>query len=281
MPRVAIVGAGETGAAVARALAEREVVRDIRLIDHAAAAAAGKALDILQSGPIGGSDTAISAADDVSAALDADIIVLADPHGDNIDWPDDEALAIVRRVQAGSAAPIVFARPNQHSIVARAAGELGMVSRRLLGSAPEALSSCARAFVAAVTGASPSEIDLPITGVPGAWVLAWSQAHVAGNGIAVVLPAHAIIRLDEQVRAAWPPGPHALGSAAARTVATIASGLARRVTVFTPVERSNDVRRVVAAVPVSLDRLGIARIQWPALSDRERVALETVLSSLT
>jgi malate dehydrogenase len=281
MPRVAIVGAGETGAAVARALAEREAAREIRLIDPASAAAAGKALDILQSGPIAGSDTAVSAAHDLTAALDADVVVIADPHGGASAWSEDQVLDVVRRVASGSAAPVVFAQPDQHSTIARAALEIGIASRRLVGSAPEALSSSARAFVAAASGASPAEIDVPLTGVPGGWVLAWSQAHVAGSNLTAALPAHAILLLDDQVHASWPPGPQALGSAAARVVAIMASGSARRATVFALVERANDVRRVVAAVPVSLDRRGIERVQWPALSERERVKIDTVLAGLT
>jgi malate dehydrogenase len=280
MPRVAIVGAGETGAAVARALAEREAAREIRLVDPASAAAAGKALDILQSGPISGSDTAISSARDLTAALDADIVVIADPHGSESVWPDDKTLEIVNRVAAGSTAPLVFALPDQHSTMAKAAAEIAVASRRLVGSAPEALSSCARAFVAALTGASPSDIDVPLTGAPGRWVLAWSQAHVGGRNITAVLAPHAILRLDDQVHAGWPPGAQALGSAAARVVSLMLSGSPRRVTVFTPVGRANDVRRVVAAVPVTLDRAGIERVQWPVLSERERVELDTVLAEL-
>jgi malate/lactate dehydrogenase len=280
MPRVAIVGAGDTGAAVARALAEREAVREIRLIDPNANAAAGRALDILQSGPIAGSDTMISSAAEAAAALDADVIVIADRHGDGQAWPPEQLVEIVRRVARGSDAPLVFACPDHRSILARAAGEIGVASRRLVGSAPEALSSCARALVAAASGASPAEIDVPVTGAPGAWVLAWSQAHVAGSNVAAALPPHAILRLDGQVKASWPPGPQALGSAAARVVAVMTSGAARGVTVFTTVERSADVRRVVAAVPAHLDRRGIERVQWPALSERERVELDTVLAGL-
>ncbi len=279
MTRVAIVGAGETGAAVARALAEREAAREIRLIDPASAAA-GKALDILQSGPISGSDSTVSAAHDFTAALDADIAVIADLHGEASGWAGDQLLDVVNRLAAGSTAPLVFAEPGHFATIARCARELGIAGTRLVGSAPEALSSCARAFVAAATGASPSEIDVPLTGVPAAWVAAWSLARVSGNGIASVLPAHAILRLDEQVRACWPPGSQALGSAAARVISIMTSGSARRVTVFAPVERPDDVRRVVAAVPVSLGLRGIERVRWPALAEREQVKLDTALASL-
>ena len=54
MQRVAIVGAGETGATAALTLARLECAGEITLIDAGGSIAAGKALDILQSGPIAG-----------------------------------------------------------------------------------------------------------------------------------------------------------------------------------------------------------------------------------
>src|SRR5437763_843144 len=54
MATVAIVGAGDIGGACAQALAARDRVGHILVIDAAANAAAGKALDIQQSGAISG-----------------------------------------------------------------------------------------------------------------------------------------------------------------------------------------------------------------------------------
>ena len=51
MSRVAIFGAGPIGSAIAQRLAERSRIDDILLIDDNAGVAAGKALDIRQSGP--------------------------------------------------------------------------------------------------------------------------------------------------------------------------------------------------------------------------------------
>ena len=54
MSLVAIIGAGEIGGAVARALASRSRVDAIRLIDDKESVAAGKALDLMQAGPVPG-----------------------------------------------------------------------------------------------------------------------------------------------------------------------------------------------------------------------------------
>ena len=54
---VAIIGAGELGGAVAQALAARESATRLVIVDEAATAAAGKALDIQQMCAITGSQT--------------------------------------------------------------------------------------------------------------------------------------------------------------------------------------------------------------------------------
>ena len=81
MSVVAILGAGEIGGAVARALAIRARVGVVRLIDDAANIAAGKALDLNQASPIIGSDTKIESSEDYSAVAGAIAIILADPAG--------------------------------------------------------------------------------------------------------------------------------------------------------------------------------------------------------
>ena len=52
MHTVAIIGAGELGGALARTLATRDAVSRIVLVDEAGNVAAGKALDIRQTGPV-------------------------------------------------------------------------------------------------------------------------------------------------------------------------------------------------------------------------------------
>ena len=78
MSSVAIVGAGPIGSAIAHWLAERARFRAIRFIDASVNVAAGKALDLRQSGPIAGVDVDLTATGDVLAAAGASVIVIAD-----------------------------------------------------------------------------------------------------------------------------------------------------------------------------------------------------------
>ncbi len=65
---MAILGAGELGATIARRLAERAMARRVVLVDADGGKARGKALDILQAGPLEGYDTRVEGC----AALDPD-----------------------------------------------------------------------------------------------------------------------------------------------------------------------------------------------------------------
>ena len=71
---IAIVGSGALGGAVAHALAVRDRVTEVRLIDPTGQVARGKALDIQQSSPIDNFSTKLSAAESIEAAVGADVV---------------------------------------------------------------------------------------------------------------------------------------------------------------------------------------------------------------
>src|SRR5688572_31442920 len=75
---IAILGAGELGATLARRLAGRELARRVLLLDPDEGRARGKALDILQSGPVDGFDTRVEGGPP-GALESADAVVVADP----------------------------------------------------------------------------------------------------------------------------------------------------------------------------------------------------------
>jgi malate dehydrogenase len=278
MNTVAIVGAGAIGAHLTHALAALELTREIRLIDSQSAAARGKALDIQQAGSLEGCHTRVRAADDVSAASGAALIALSDGHQD-VGEPDPAAdFELFRRIAAANPrTPIVFARADHHATMARALRELQLSPARLVGSAPEALVSSARAMVALAAGMSPSDVSVPAFGVPGGWVFGWNEATVAGRPVSAALPAHELMAVEARVRASWPPGPYSLASAAARVIAGMLTRSRCRFTCFAALE--GEWRHRVGAVSVALGPEGIISRDEPTLSARERVQLATALSA--
>jgi hypothetical protein len=78
MQRIAIIGAGDLGGALAHALARRDLAAAIRLVDETGRVAEGKALDITQAAPIEGFTTELSGSADLSTAAGAAAVIIAD-----------------------------------------------------------------------------------------------------------------------------------------------------------------------------------------------------------
>ena len=216
---IAIVGSGALGGAVAHALAERDRVPEVRLVDPSGTIARGKALDIQQSAPIDAFTVRLTSGEALESAVGADAIVIADA-ADGGEHGGEAGLALVRQlVRAGSTSPFVFAGAGQGDLIKRSITELHLPRSRVIGSAPLALESALRAMTALALDGSGADVALQIVGAPprGA-VVAWEEASAFGQPLSSQLPAHTIASLNARIPSLWPPGPYALGAAAARVI---------------------------------------------------------------
>jgi hypothetical protein len=309
MSVVAIIGAGDLGGALASKLAGRDRVREVRLIDQAAGVAAGKALDILQAGPVEGSTTRViapAAQAGVSAVAGATVIVIADAVGPPVGEIQGEAgLALLGRVRSHNAtAPIVCAGASQAWLVAHGAAELGIPSTHLVGSAPLALVAALRALVALELNGSAQDVSLTLAGQPPqAIAIPWQTASVNGESLERLLDAPALRRIESRVRYLWPPGPYALAAAAARMTEGLIAGCRQTLCGFTadtagtagdsgfqsggfqgggfsrtagnPRAPARPLR--VEAGPGPGLRWQIRALDLPAFSSQQRVALDAIL----
>jgi len=278
MQRVAIIGVGELGGATAHLLARRNVARSIVLVDEREKVAAGKALDISQAAPVEGFATQLSASGDPSAAAVADVIVVADRMQGG-EWIGDDAFALVKRLAASApSAVIVLAGSSSRDVIERSVREGRVAARRVIGSAPEALASAARALTALAINGSPADVALSVLGVPPKnTVIAWEAATVAGFALAGMLGEPTRRRLTGQIQAMWPPGPHALAAAAVKAVAAIDGRSRQVVTAFVAPDGSLGTRARTAALPVRLGASGVVEIVAPSLSIVEQSALDTAM----
>ncbi|HEY7169325.1 MAG TPA: hypothetical protein VH417_00690 [Vicinamibacterales bacterium] len=278
MQEVAIIGAGELGGDIASALARRDLAARIRLLDPTGDVAAGKALDILQAGPIASFATQVSGAGDVMRATAADAIVLADRAGAT-DWTVDELLLQLKHIRsATSRATIVCAGASHRAVVERASAELGIPRRRIVGSAPHALAAAVRALVALEWNGSPKDVSLSVLGIPPSRIVVpWEDATVAGFAATRVLDEPARRRIVERLAPLWPPGPSALAHAACDVLACLAGRSRQVVSCFVAADDAPGVRSRVVAMPVRLSAGGVAAIERPALGGAARVALENAM----
>lgn len=277
---VVILGAGEIGGALARQLAALDLVSRIVLVDDFGTVAAGKALDVAQSGPVDCYHTAMAGSNDIAEVVGAAVVVVADRAGQpGAEWQDEAGLALLKRVAGlNQAAPLLCAGAGQSSLIERGVNEAGIARTRLFGTAGEALRSAVTAITALEAQASPSDISLTVLGRPPQQVIVpWDEGAIGGRSIAKVLSAAQLARLDARAGRLWPPGPYSLASAAARIIRTAVTRGPRLHMATVAVTREEGTPGRSAIMAVTLQPSGIASIVTPALSSRDRVRYETSL----
>jgi malate/lactate dehydrogenase len=107
----------------------------------------------------------------------------------------------------------------------------------------------------------------------------WSEASIGGYSLERVLSQVQLTRIEARAARLWPPGPFALGLAAARVTEAIVHRSRRAFSVFMVLSGEFGVRGGVGAMPVNLAPAGIASTRVPTLNTRERVRLETALGA--
>jgi malate dehydrogenase len=281
MATVCILGAGELGGSVAHALARAERVQRVVLIDEGGSIASGKALDIQQAGAIEGFHTRIDGTSDLTRVTGCSVCVVADSGTPPAEWHGETALAMMARLRAFIGdAPMVFAGARQAELLLASVMEAGFKRGRLIGSAPEALVGAVRAIVALEAQCSPSEVALSVLGTPpSGFVVPWSEASIAGHALDLVLTQVQIRRVEARVARLWPPGPQALGLAAARVAESVVTSARRAVSVLAVLAGEFGVKNRVGVLPCLLGPHGIAAARLPVLNARERIQLETALGA--
>lgn len=280
MPRAAILGAGPLGTAIAERLARTGWCRTIVLVDPDPEAAAARALDIMQAGPLEAFDTRLSATADPATCASAAIILVAD--GATAPYAEiqgEAALSLVARVaRANREAPIVCAGTTHRWLVEHAVLEVPGRRGRMVGTAPHALAAAGRALLAAHLDVSALDVRLPIVGVPpGSIVVLWENATVGDAPALAVCDTAVRGRVEAQLAAVWPLGCYALASAATAAATACLTGSHRQFTCFA--EMDVDDARAVIMGSVRLDATGVAAAHLPPLTARQRLAVERAVRS--
>ena len=216
MPQtIAVIGAGELGATLARRLAALEACGRVLLLDSDVGRAKGKALDILQSGPIEGFDTRVEGAplDGLSAA---DAVVLADPPALDPGRLPSEAAEILALLRAHLGRTLLIVAGG-HPGVLEMAVEKGHPRDLVVGSAPVAIAAAVRRQLALAVEGRPRDVSAIVMGrPPGRLLVPRGTALVSGLPIDRLAPAAARSALGA-VEGRW-PGPAALAAAAVRVL---------------------------------------------------------------
>ena len=276
MKTVAILGAGELGATLARLLAEGGRCGTLVLVDSDEGRAKGKALDLLQSGPVEGYDVSITGSGRLDGLPPFDALVVADPPelpraSADLGPPESFVSSVVAALGSG----VLLVAASEGAALVAGAVRAGLPRAQVLGSSPVATMGALQVALAEQLSVSPAAIALTVLGRPPAHpILPRGSATVGGMPVDRVAPLAERRALETIARRA--PGPVALATAAARVLHALFGGATTVLPVFCSLEGEYGHRRVTLAVPA---RLGGGRIQGiaeVALEAVDRTALDTL-----
>ncbi len=175
MPKVSIVGAGQTGATTAHWLAERELA-DLVLVDIVDGMPQGKALDLTEAMPVVGSDVRVVGSNGYDETAGSDIVVITaglprKPGMSRDDLLEANTKIIREAVEASlKASPetILIVLTNPLDAMAYLAMKVGGLPReRVIGQAGILDSARMRSFVAMELGVSVQNVHCYVLGGHG------------------------------------------------------------------------------------------------------------------
>ncbi|MBI4297557.1 MAG: malate dehydrogenase [Chloroflexi bacterium] len=291
-PKVSIIGAGNVGAACAMDIA-RHGYADVVLMDIVEGLAQGKALDILQSGPLHGSDAYLIGTTNYEDTADSRIVVVTSgvarkpgmSRDDLVLTNRDIVREVVRQVVTLSPRCILLAVTNPLDAMAYLAFKVsGFPRERVVGMSGILDSTRFRTFIARELGVSVDDITAFILGGHGDTMVPIPRfSTVSGMPITQLLSEDTIERLVnrtiqgggeivELLKAG--SAYQAPGAAVAQMVEAILLDRKRVLPCSVYLDGEYGLRDVFLGVPVRLGSDGMEKVFEVALSPKEKAALE-------
>ena len=292
MPKVTIIGAGQTGATTAHWLAERELA-DIVLIDVIEGLPQGKGLDLRQAMPIIGSDARVVGTNDYSETQGSDLIVLTAGLPRKPGMSRDDLLEanskIVREAVEKSLAvspdAILVVLTNPLDPMAYLAMKVGGLPRhRIIGQAGILDSARMRAFVASELQVSVQNVHCYVLGGHGDEMVPLTRhSNVAGVSLDRALSADRLASIVERTRKGGGEivgllktgsAFYAPAAALAQMVEAILLDRHLVVPASAHLEGEYGLKGLFFGVPAQLGRHGLEKVVEYELNENERRALE-------
>jgi malate dehydrogenase len=291
MPKVTIVGAGQTGATTAHWLAQAEVA-DLVLVDVVEGLAQGKALDLLESLPVIGSDVHVVGGTDYSATSGSDIVVITAGLPRKPGMSRDDLLvanteivraAVERSLEASPNAILVMLTNPLDAMSYLAMKVAGVPRERVIGQAGILDSARMRAFVAQEVGVSVRNVHCYVLGGHGDEMVPLTRhSNVAGVPLRDLLPKDRLAAIVDRTRKGggeivsllkMGSAFYAPGAALAQMVDAILHDRHQIVPASAYLEGEYGLSGIFFGVPVQLGRRGMEKIITYNLDDEERAAL--------
>ncbi len=291
LPKVTVLGAGQVGATTAHLLALKSLA-DVTLIDIVDGLAQGKALDMLQSGPVEGFRSHVTGTTDFDAMEGSRLVVITAGLARKPGMTRDDLLAanagivgpIAERIarRAPDAAVIVVTNPLD-VMVHLALQRTSFPRQRVMGMAGVLDSARLRAFIAQRLDVLPADVQAMVLGSHGdLMVPVRASVTVKGRPISSLLPAAELEQLFQRTRDGGAEivkllktgsAFYAPASSVVQMVEAILGDSKSVLPVCVRLDGEYGLREVCLGVPVALGRGGAERVIEQPLTPEERQAL--------
>jgi len=291
-PKVTVVGAGNVGATVAQYVVEKGLA-DVVLTDVIEGLPQGKALDLLQAGPVHRYDCHLVGSNDYKDTADSDIVVitagLARKPGmsrDDLLFKNAEIIKkVVEQVVRYSPNAILIVVTNPLDAMAQLAFRVsGFPKHRVIGMAGILDSARFRTFIAQELNVSVENVTAFVLGGHGDTMVPLPRySTVAGVPITELLPKERIVALVERTANGGAEivnllkagsAFYAPGASATEMVEAILKDKKKIVPCAAYLEGEYGISGLYVGVPVKLGRQGIEEIIQIKLTPEEAAALE-------
>jgi malate dehydrogenase len=287
-----VVGAGNVGATVAQLIAYKEL-GDVVMVDIIEGLPQGKALDLLEAGPVEGFDGQITGANNYEATADSHIVVITAGIARKPGMSRSDLITTNANIVRAVTEQVIKYSPHAHLIVVSNPLDAmvyltkqvsGFPKNRVVGQAGVLDSTRFRTFIAQELNVSIEDTQAFVLGGHGDTMVPLPRySTVAGIPITHLLPQDTIERLVQRTRdgggeivnllksgSAF----YAPGSAVVQMVEAIVKDKKRVLPCTVYLEGEYGLRDIYFGVPVKLGAGGVEQIIEIELTAEERAALQ-------
>jgi malate dehydrogenase len=292
LTKITVVGAGNVGATTAQRLAEKELARQVVLVDVIEGVPQGKALDLWESAPIEGYDTRLIGTNDYGPSEGSDIVVITAGIARKPGMSRDDLLntnagivkQVAEHVKSSSPNAIVIVVSNPLDVMSWVAMKItGFPRERVLGMAGVLDTARYRSFLAEALDVSVRDIQAMVLGGHGdTMVPLLSYTSVSGIPITQLLDQGKLDAIISRTRGGGAEivkylktgsAFYAPSAAVVQMCEAIALDQKRVLPCAAWLQGEYGQSGIFLGVPCKLGRAGLEKILEVSLTDDERAAL--------
>src|SRR5215813_11203082 len=297
-PKITVVGAGNVGASVAQYAVEKEL-GDVVLVDVIEGVPQGKALDLLQAGPIHRYDSTLVGSNGYDETANSDIVVitagLARKPGmtrDDLLFKNAEIVgAVVEQIVSRSRNAILVLVTNPlDAMVQLAWKKSGFPTKHVVGMAGVLDSARFRTFIARELNVSVENVTAVVLGGNGDTMVPVTRlSNVSGIPLAELIPADRLAAIVDRTANGGAEivkhlktgsAYYAPSAAAVEMVESILKDKKKVLPCAAYLEGEYGINGLYVGVPVKLGARGIEKIYEIKLTDEEKAKLQKSAASV-